>query len=293
MSIKTKAVLAVLFLAAFLCATPCQAGDAPKAVARVGGAVISDKDVYYRMETERANGNGSITGAAALVSLVNDGLELEAASRRGAAPTTEDIISFGRYVEDNAKSPKMLGKVKDVFGPDRESYERLYLAPKVVNMKLHRFYATDGDVHSGERALIEKAHALVAGGKALRDAAGECGLGFEEFYFEDKDVTVGPELQKFYTPEGDEMSEPLAAVLEKVKPGEVFGSILEDDYAYRVIRLVMVKGERFLVEAITSEKRGFKELLTEDASGTSVEILDPVLLDSVRSANPGIWWLKR
>jgi len=290
---RTNAVCAaIIFIVAALCASPCNAGEAPVAIAKVGSTEITGSDLKYRVETERASGSGSISDTDALVSLVNDGLELEAAKMRKVEPTAEELNAYGRYVDGNTKTPEILDRVKKAFGTDIASYERLYLAPKVVNMKLNRFYSTDIGVHARERALIEKAYALVTGGKALSDAADKCGLKAEKFYYEDKYVTMGPELQRYVPQGGTETTEPLVALLEKMKPGEVFPGILEDDYACRVIRLVKAEGDRYLVEAITVEKRGYDELLTQDLSGIKVEILDPALLVSVRSAYPGLWWLK-
>jgi hypothetical protein len=283
---------AIFFIMATLCASPCHAQETPVVVAKVGNTAITGSDVKYRVETERAYGNGSMTYAAALVSLVNDSLELEAAKMRNVEPTAEELNAYGRYVDENTKAPEILNRVKEVFGADCESYERLYLEPKVVNMKLNRFYTIDVGVHAKERALIEKAYSLVAGGKTLPDAARKCGLKAEKFYFEDKYVTLGPELQRYLSKGGKKTSETLVALLEKMKPGEVFPNILEDDYAYRVVRLVKAEADKYLVEAITVEKRGYDELLTQDVSGIKVEISDPALLGSVRSAYPDLWWLK-
>ena len=70
-------------------------------VARVNKASISLRDISYRIKTEEAYGNDSVTASIALVSLVNDAIECEVALRNDIVITQEEIISFGKYVDEN------------------------------------------------------------------------------------------------------------------------------------------------------------------------------------------------
>ena len=125
--------------------------EAGKRVAFVGKTAITEKEVSYKVRIEKAYGNKGATAEASLISLVNDAIEYEVAAFYGVTITRQEIDSFKRYVDEHTKALEILEKVKLVFGDDSSSYDRIYLAPKIMNWKLRDFHSRSPEI----RMLID------------------------------------------------------------------------------------------------------------------------------------------
>jgi hypothetical protein len=267
------------------------AEEARRTVAHVGKTNITSRDIDYRIEIGRAYGNEGMTSEAALVSLVNDAIEREAARMYGIAVTNEELDALSEHADRNTKAPEILEKVKSAFGEDKPSYRKIYLAPKIMNKKLRNFFSRDPGVHASKRVLIEKAYTLVILGKTFEEAAEESGLEHSEFDIGGKVAATPPELKRYFP--GDERpKDPLVELLETLSPGEVYGNIVEDDHSYKVVRLKEKDGDVYSVEAITARKRPFEEWLRREADKINVQITDPELEKSITSEYPTLWWVK-
>ena len=197
------------------------------AVAVVGKALIIAKDISFKIRIEEAYGNHGETEEVALISLINDAIEHEIALIHIVLITKDEIDSFRKYVDENTKAPEILQKVKGVFGDDLLSYERLYLAPKIMNRKLRFFYSTSPEIHKAERALIEKAYSLIRSRTTFEQVAKECGLQSSTFDIEDKETTVYPDLQKYVRQEEKPFNNPLVPIVETLSKGGVYQNIIE------------------------------------------------------------------
>jgi flavin-dependent dehydrogenase len=83
----------------------------------------------------------------------------------------------------------------------------------------------------------------------------------------------------------------LIPILEGLSAGEIYRSIAEDDYSYKVIRLKEKKDKKYQVEAITVHKRPFDEWFRKEAEKIRIEILDADLRRSLDEKYPNLWWL--
>lgn len=263
-------------------------------MAQVGRAEITGTDIARRLGVEKAYGNKTADRGTALASLIHDALESDVAAAHSVGPTKEEIATFRKYVDENSRSPELLAEVKKVFGEDGGSYERLYLAPRIVNRKLHYFYSRDPLLHKGERALIEKAYGLAASGKALKDVAAELGLEYRNPKGEEKQ-DVPPALARHITAEEWRSNDPLVPIVEKLTDGQLYDNIIEDDLGYQVFRL-LEKGkgkERYFAEAAVARKRPFDEWFREEAAKIKIRILDPELKKKIKAAYANVWWVKQ
>jgi len=268
----------LILITAFL-AGAGMSGEVARKIAFVGKTTITEKEIFYKIQVEKAYGNEGATREAALISLVNDAIEHEIAKIYGVTITREEINSFKRYVNEQTKAPEILQKVKLLFGNDLSSYERIYLAPKIMNSKLHDFYSRSPEIHKKERGLIELAYSLVVAGRGFEEAAQECGMEFSAFKIEAKGTFFHPD--------------PLIPILETLFPGDIYRNIVEDDYRYRVIRLIERSGGTYSVEAIAINKQPFDEWFREEAAKIEIEIIDPDLRENIKAKYPGIWWVKK
>ena len=291
LSSRSFSVLFILVLLTFL-AEAGRAEEGGKSVGLVGKTAIKEKDNSYKLQVEKAYGNEGATREAALISLINDTIEHEIATTYGITITAEEIDSFKRYVDENTKAPEILEKVRLAFRDDQASYERIYLAPKIMNWKLRSFYSRNPEFHRSAMLLIEKAYGLVSSGKRFQDAAEECGLQSSTFDIGDQGGAVAKELQGYIVQNNTPAKVPLLPILESLTPGEIYRNIVEDDNSYRVIRLINRDGNKYSVEAITVNKQPFEEWLRKEAAKIEIEIIDPELKIAIKTKYPDLWWVK-
>jgi len=297
-----KGALLVTCLAG--CSTHDGAGDADEghvdaAVAEVGGTRIGGADTSYRVAVEKAYGNATATEAAALVSLVNDALEGEVARAVGVDAAAGEIAALGKHADETSKAPEILAKVKRVFGNDGAAYDKLYLAPKVVNRKLRAWYSRDAAIHARERELIEKAFGLVSTGTPLKQAAEECGIEFSAFEVGGSGGHLPADLARYFPRSAEGVKGSLESILDSLPVGAVYDRIVEDDRSFRVVRLIQKNegneknGPKYKGEAVAARKRPFDEWLREQAARIKIRIADPELAKAVRETYPNVWWVKR
>ena len=269
------------------------AGDSSSrsCLAKIGSVEISTLDLGYKIAVEQSYGNASIGAETALAALIGDALECEVGRVNGVGATPEELHAFSKHVDETSRAPEILAKVKAAFGGDKAAYERLYLAPRILNQKLRSYYSRSSEIHITARTAIEKAYAVTASGKSLPDAAKECGLEYAKFEYGGMNPAQPPELLKLVAgaePEND----PLLALLSKLAVGETNKTIVEDDIQYRVLRFLAKNGPKYSVEAICAPKRSFEEWFKEKAGTIKIEIHDPGLRKSVLEKYPGVWWVR-
>lgn len=288
-----------LFLIAVFAPPACCAQTSQHAhqgLAKVGRTWITSTDLGLWMAVEKAYGNDHITREGALVALVNDCLALEVAKRVNMAPTQEDITALSQHADEHSKAPEILDRVKGVFGKDRASYEHLYLAPKVVDRKLHYYHSRNREIHAAQVALIEQAHALVLAGKSFKDTAQALGLHYMNRTYGDEQDEKGElpaVLQQYFTQGGATQHDPLMAIFETLAEGEIYKNIIEHDRAFQVLRLLEKQGSSYRIEAIIVAKRPFQEWFEGEASAVKISVLDPALAAGIVFRYPTVWWVKQ
>lgn len=265
----------------------------PEMTAKVGGSCISGRDVLSRTAIEKAYGNETVTDAVGLVTLVNDAIEYEVGRICGVTATAKDLAALSRHADKTSKAPEILAKVKDACRGDEVAYQRLYLAPRVINRKLRAFHSRSSDIHEHEKTLIERAHALVRSGKSMKEAARVCGLPYS-FTKSGENSEATPALLKQYFPQGDRNSaNPLTSILENLSENEAYEKIVEDNLTYKVIRLLNKSGSKYNIEMITADKRSFDDWFREQAAQVEVAVLDKNLEKKIVEQYSNIWWVKR
>jgi hypothetical protein len=288
----TRHSILILLLIAVLPACLAGAGH-DGGLARVDALRIAGRQLDLRMAVERAYGNEYITREAALIALVNDVVALEVAKQVKRAPTREDIDGLSRHADKHSKAPEILAKVKGVFGEDRAAYERLYLTPKVVNHKLHRYHGRNRAIHASQATLIEQAHGLVMAGGSFKDTAKGLGLQYATRTYGDEKAKLPAAFKKYFPEDGAPQPDPLIALIEALSEGRIYPNIIEHDRAFQVLRLLEKKDAIYDVETITVAKKTFQKWFEGEASSVKISILDPDLAGSIASKYPHLWWVKK
>lgn len=82
-------------------------------------------------------------------------------------------------------------------------------------------------------------------------------------------------------------------ILETLSSGDICRNIVEDDYRYRIIKLIERSNETFSVEAITPSKQPYDEWFKKETAKVEIEIMDPDLRITVEARYPWLWWVRR
>lgn len=264
-------------------------------IANVGSSQITHIDCANRFAIERIYGNNSISEAVVLISLVNDELEREVERMFGISVTPDEIAQMNTHVDRTTKAPEILAKVKEAFGDDKAAYERIYIAPKILNRKLRVWYSRNPNIHKVTKVSIEKAYSLVHSGKSMEEAAHVCGLLFSTIEHERRNKVM-PSALKRYFPERDISSTSdnrMTSLIEDLSEGEICKDIVESDHGYQIIKLVKKGGARYTLEAITAKKRPFQKWFLEQAEKVPVRIFDKELEKEIASHYSNVWWVKK
>lgn len=248
--------LVVLFTLAFFFYQ--RINNASEILVKVGNTIITKKDVAYRLAVDREYGNGILTDATATQSLVDDATEQEVAKALGVFPEQADIKAFAEHVDSTTKAPELLAAVKNVFATDINSYERLYLLPKMVNIALHSAYSIDENINRDILSKIEKAYSEIISGASFEVTAKVNGLDYISSSAKNEDMNV-PELLQGYFTKNDFQKPKLFEVLEKLKDGEVYHGIVEDKDFYQIIRLISSESGIYNFEAIIAKKQSYED----------------------------------
>ena len=263
-----------LFLVSLSLVCLCVSVTMGATVARVGNVDISSHDIAYRVATERVYGNNSMTEAAALVSLINEAFEKQVAESVGVSASPEEVSTLDQHANNTSKAPEVLSKVKDVFGADTEAYNRLYLAPKVVNRKLHQYFGETASIQTDARNNAEAALSALLGGKTFEEAAaahnGTC---------ETLEVA------------NDGPPNPLVELLTDLPVGQIYPEVINDENSFKVVRLISSSSGVFNVQALSVPKVTFAQWFRNQASGIAVDITDGTLSAAVRSGFDTVWWV--
>lgn len=258
--------------------------SASKPVVEIGKTKITYSDIEYKVAIGQIYGNEGITEVTALIQLINKTLEHEIATMHGINATPEEIQNFSNHVDSTTRAPKLLAEIKKVFKGNRSEYGRLYLAPIIINRKLHGWYIQNDEIHKNERASMEKAFHLVLSDTALEKAAQICSLKYTTF-----SDNFGSDMPM--VPEVDRPKTPMLIVVESLKEGGIFKQIVEDEINYRIVRLLDKDTKAYTVEMIYTQKRPFQEWFQKQTGKISIVFHDQELKANVIEQYAKVWWV--
>lgn len=266
-------VIALLILATNICLG--------QTVATVGSRTITAQDISLRVATEAVYGHSGLTSSAALVSLINDAIEREVAASLGVDATVAEITQLGQHANTTSKAPQILSQVKAVYEGDTDAYNRLYLAPKVVNRKLREYYGVNVAPGAQARSTAETVLQAVADGNTLEQAAGQSGLSVTSY-------SVAKDSGQSGLPPS-----PLAQILDGLNVGDVYSEPYEDSVSFQVIKLVSESAGEFSVESIVVNKPDQRSWLQGRASTLTITISDASLRQAVQLGYSSLWWVSQ
>lgn len=265
-----------------------------KNYAFVGDITITDADIAAKIKLENAYGNLQITQEEALVALLSQFLEQAVAKKSQIIVTDKELADLDQYVIQNSKAPEILQNIKTNLSDS--AYKRIYLAPKIVNNKLHEFYNENQDLHKETKTAIEKANAEIQSGKSFALVAQETGLtyGTSSLPLFAGDLGIPGALQPYFSSTNELFPEdPTMKIVKTLSIGETYKDIVEDAYSYQIIRLISKQDDKkYLIEFVSADKKSFDAWLKEEVANINIKIQNSALRDAVKSKYPDVWWLE-
>ncbi|MEK7519666.1 MAG: hypothetical protein AAB581_00250 [Patescibacteria group bacterium] len=273
-------------------------GEPGKKVSSVDDITITDADIAAKIKLENAYGNSNITQEEALVGLLDQFLEQAVAKKFQLTATQQELIDLDNHAVQNSKAPDILQQIKTNIS--ESAYQRLYLAPKITNKKLHLFYSTNKDFHKEARNAIEKARGFVQSGASFASAAQETGVVYSTssvpLFFGDPGIPDAFQPYFSSTSSADALfpEDPVLKIVKTLSVGAIYQDILEDDYSYSLIRLISRQKQKdiYVIESLVSPKQSYDQWFMKQAGTVKMNIQDAALKQSIQSKYPGVWWLE-
>lgn len=257
-----------------------------RVIAKVGDVEITEEDLLLRKTVyEKCYKNPSKDGAEVLAELIRDALELAVLEDAfGVSPPEDALRRKARWIDRNTKDPKTLGCIKSVYRGRRAAYLRNVVRPTLVNPKLHGLFSRDTLIHKSERKSIAKIlMKIIESPESLSASA-----GYDTFRV--LRVRGGKVLRHGLEFRQDPI---IDSVLARLKPGQVWRNVVEDDYSYRVVRLLWFDDTSYTYDGVVVKKKDFDEWFREYAtSHVEIEIYDTLLRREFVRRYPDLWWLE-
>jgi hypothetical protein len=266
-------------------------------LAEVGCSQITVTDLVYKVSIEKAYGNDSVTDADALVLLINDRIEDEVAKSVGVNATKEEITDLSNHADNTTKAPLILASVKRAFGEDIDSYHRIYLSPKINNGKLRNWFSSNNEIHKEQREKIKGAFSLIKKGDEFKNVADKSGLTYIKTEFDKRNYEISlPPINNM--PEKESainsfVNDPIPGILKSLSDGELNNYIIEDEFGYKIIRLVNDKESAFESEIIFCKKLPYSKWYKEQAATLNIRVTDQKLLKEIALMYPTLFWINK
>jgi hypothetical protein len=229
--------------------------------------------------------NEKISEEEALAMLINNKLELVVLKKKyNLEPDLSVLTEKAKWIDKNTRAPAILKCTKNTYFP---FYKRYYLEdivkPTLINPKLHFLFSKDREIHKEEIAKIEKIMKQVKNNPEILKSFQEYTKATTSKINKEK-IEIGG--YSFDVPEDPFVSK----VLAKLKKGKIFPDIVEDDYFFKIVRLIDEDKENYYWDGIIIMKKSFDDWFKNYVKeNVKVKILDEGLKEKFKKRFPNIW----
>jgi hypothetical protein len=245
--------------------------------------------------------DGETSAEEVLTKLADFFFYQSAAGQLNVKVNREEIIAEAKRIDEETKAPDILACVKKAFGRNREDYLTYFVSPSLYNRKVHSAFNLSVSIHKEAIEKIEAVKAEVFKKPEKFETIGRSRGNFESSAYPPKEKNTTPEILIPYGfgEKTDYAENPFVKnVLSRLKLGEIFPNVVEDDYSYKLVKLLSSeKGNdgvtRYRFEAITVAKRSFDEWFREINKDVTIKICDKSLYEKIMVKYPAVWWLPR
>lgn len=212
-------------------------------------------------------------------------------------PKEEDLKKENERIDRETKAPEILDCVKKVFSQNRKKYDDFFVAPGLLNRIVRRTFSLSPEIQKNPRQKIESLRAEVSATPSKFNEIGKTAPIFNENVAYPPSAKEGgktPDVLAPYFPQEDYSNDPLIInVLSKMKPGEIFSSIVEDDDFYKLVKLVSKKDNSYVFSAIAVPKEKFDPWFIEINKTAAIKIYDKEFYGKIAEKYSDVWWFKQ
>ena len=256
-------------------------------VASINSISIYRKELllFYKVQ-KNCYKNENISKEEALAMLIRDKLELSVLKKKYNLEPEKSILNEkAKWIDKNTRAPEILKCTKNTYFP---FYKKYYLEdivkPTLINPKLHFSFSQDREIHKEEIAKIEEIMKKVKNNPEILKSFKEYTKATTSKRKEEK-IEIGG--YTFNVPEDPFVSK----VLSKLKKGEVFSNVVEDDYSFKIVRLIDEDKENYYWDGVIVMKKSFYDWFKNYVKkNVKIKILDKELKEKFKKRYPNIWW---
>jgi hypothetical protein len=278
---KTIVSLAILFLALFFFIYY------DKKIVLINNISIYKKELslFYKAQ-KNCYKNENISNEEVLAMVISNKLELLALKKKyNLEPEKSILTEKAKWMDKNTRAPEILKCIKNTYSP---FYKRYYLEdvvkPTLVNPKLHFLFSQDREIHNEEIAKIEE---------IIKEVKNNPGIlrSFKEYT-----RTAIPKIKKENVEMGgysfDVPEDPFVSkILSKLKKGGVYPNVVEDDYSFKIVRLIDEDKENYYWDGVVIMKKNFDDWFKNYVKeNVKIKILDKELKEKFKKIFFDVWW---
>jgi hypothetical protein len=241
--------------------------------------------LFYQVQ-KNCYKNENISKEEALAMLIRDKLEFSVLKKKyNLEPEKSILTEKAKWIDKNTRAPEILKCTKNTYFP---FYKKYYLEdivkPTLVNPKLHFSFSQDREIHKEEIAKIEEIMKKVKNNPEILKSFKEYTKATTSKRKEEK-IEIGG--YSFDVPEDPFVSK----VLSKLKKGEIFPNIVEDDYSFKIVRLINEDEENYYWDGIIIMKKNFEDWFKNYVKeNVKIKIVDKELKEKFKKRYPDLWW---
>ena len=243
------------------------------------------KDIHYRLNIERAYGNKEVDTNLAFIMLINEAIEASVSEKYKIYPSQIEISDMNYHVNSTSKAPDILNEVKAVFKNDTQSYFRLYIAPRIINMKLRNYYWFNPEFHIKTILLVEDLYKSLYNGTSFYNND-LYKLETDTLFFSANSVDLSDsiEMQNSYN----------LKVYTAVKSLDKYeiSPIIENEKSFIIIKLLEMNLNEAIYETYTINKEDFDEWLKNEIMNMGIFVLNDQLANKIKNKYNQVWWVK-
>lgn len=259
-----------------------------KLLVNVGGVTINKEQLSLQgLIYKQCYKNIDRDNVEILAGLIQNALQLSVLKNYyKTSPSNSTLEQKSKWINKNTKDSKILSCIKSVYGKNQQEYLYDIVLPTLVNPKLHKMFSADKKIQQKQKEQVENLMKEIKENPNILPTL--AGYGKSEIINQQKNNSyIG----------GYEMSFGrntfIKNILKKMKPGQLWPNIVEDNYSYRIIRLLKVSDKYYTYDGITIKKQDFDSWFKGYASKyIKIKIYNSNLKNEFIKKYPNLWWNK-
>jgi len=195
-----------------------------------------------------------------------------------------DMAGESKRIDEETQSPDILKCIKNVYRDYNRGYIDFFVAPGIINRVVHKHFSVDAEIQKKSREKIEEIKQQIL---SQPDDFISIGKSFDAY----QRITYPPTPSVQSNP-----NDPLVKnVLTQLKPNEIFPNIIEDDFSYRIVKLVKIETIKnvatYTFDSITILKIPFDPWFKDLNKDVRIYVYDKKLYEQIKQKYPEIWWV--